>query len=640
MRPRRDPVPRARDSWIWLGGIALLGVLGAGVTAAAVVLWENIDIRQLVPSLTAAAPGRIPLPEPAQPAAREPGTFGAVVFSSSRNGTFFPDPSFYAAALEAWRDAVREAGGVVREATSGAELREVGPGDVIVLVEAPCLSSGEIAAVHAHLRAGGGVVTNWAVGARDEACAWRGWSTVAELTGAEDVREVAERDGLFLTVPGGVALSAGMDPGTRIELRPDPAIALRVSGPRVYWSDWALNPAPDESGGGADAAATAWRTPEGGRVAWFGLRLGQAVGPSDSLRLQRLVQNGVLWAAGTPSATTGAWPDGERAALVFAFDVEDQPRSALDVAAVMRDEALPATFFAVSQLVQDDAELATTLATIGEVGTQTSDHTPLLGLTPQDQRFRLRRAWSDVEAWTGAGPAGLHPPEETFDQATLEAWQLAGGTYLVANNQARSASPEVHRSDEGAVVLLPRISRDDYNLIVQDRVIRASVLAQAFVADTRKLHAIGGLAVVAGHSQIMRAGPRLDAIRAVAAATREQGGWWIARGGDVADWWSARSEVRLTFVARQETPYLGEALEPAAVSDILVAAPGERGVSGLWIDVVLPRGSSTTLPLVDGEPVQFEAADWGLRVPVRDLAAADTARISFAVVVDPAPGSL
>jgi peptidoglycan/xylan/chitin deacetylase (PgdA/CDA1 family) len=634
MRPKRDLVPRARDSWIWLGGIALLGVLGAGVTGAAVVLWENIDMRQLVPSLAAAAPGRIPLAEPSRPAAREPGTFDAVVFTSPRNEAFFPESGYYGAALEAWRNAVREVGGVVREATSVAELREAEPDEVIVLVEAPCLSSGEIAAVRAHLRAGGGVVTNWAVGARDEACGWRGWGTVAELTGAEDVREVAPREGLFLTVPGGVSLAAGLDPGTRIELRPDPAIALRVDGPRVYWSDWALNPAPDESGGGADGAATAWRTPEGGRAAWFGLRLGQAVTSSDSLRLQRLVQNGVLWAAGTPSASPGPWPDGARAALVFAFDVEDQPRTALDVAKVLREEELPATFYAVSQIVQDDAELATALAAVGEVGSQTSDHAPLLGLTPQDQRFRLRRAWSDIEGWTGTGPAGLHPPEETFDESTLEAWRLAGGTYVVANNEARSASPEVHAGNEGTVVLLPRILKDDYNLIVQDRVIRGSVLTQAFVADTRKLHAIGGLALVAGHSQIMRPGPRLGAIRALANDARGQGGWWIARAVDVADWWSARSEVRLAFVP-QETLYLGDDLRAAPISDIVVAAPEDRAVSGLWIDVVLPHGSSATVPLVDGESVQFEATDWGLRVPVRDLAAADTARISFAVVVDP-----
>jgi peptidoglycan/xylan/chitin deacetylase (PgdA/CDA1 family) len=607
--------------------MALLGVLGGGVIAAAVALWESIDMRQLVPQLTAAAPGQLPLAEPPAAAAHDGGTFEAIFFAAPRNADFFPDPAYHAAALESWRDVVRGAGGVVRDAESVAELR-ASPGSVLVLVEAPCLSAGEIAVVRAHLRAGGGVVSNWAVGARDETCAWRGWGPVAELTGAEDVREIPPREGLFLTVPAGVALSAGLDPGARIELRPDPSIALRVSGPRVYWSDWALNPAPDESGGGADGAAVTWRTAEGGRSAWFGLRLGQAVTATDSLRLRRLVRNGVLWAAGTPSAGPSPWPDGQRAALVFAFDVEDQPRSALDVADVLRAEDLPASFYAVSQIVEGDADLGRALAAVGEVGSQTSDHTPLRGLTQQDQRFRLRRSWSEIESWAGTGPAGLHPPEETFDESTLEAWRLAGGTYVLAHNEARSASPEVHLTESGPVVVLPRILKDDYNLIVQDRVIRASALARSLVADTRKLHAIGGLAVVAGHSQIMRAGPRLDAIRAVAEAARAEGDWWIARADEVADWWDARSRVRLSFVPRAAPGYLDETLEPADFSDVLVTAPEDRGVRGLWVEIVLPRGAAGMLPLVNGEPVGFETTEWAVRVPVPALAASDTARIS------------
>lgn len=630
MRPKRDPVPRARDAR-WFGGLALLGVLGGGVTAAAFVLWENVDIRQLVPQLAAAAPGRLPLPEPAAPPARDNETFDAVFFNSPRNQAFFPEKAYYPSALDAWRDLARSIGGVVREAGSVADLRESDPDDVMVLVEAPCLSLDELDAVHAHLRAGGGVVANWAVGARDEECAWRGWQALAELTGAEDVRELPAREALFLTVPAGVPLSAGFDPGTRIELRPEPSIAIRLPGPRVYWSDWALNPAPDEDGGGADVAAVASRTPEGGRIAWFGLRLGSAVTATDSLRLRLLLENGILWASGTAFATPAAWPGGERAALAFTLDVEDDPRNALDMAALAREEALPITFYAVAQIVQEDAELAAGLAAVGEVGTHTSDHTPLAGLTVQDQRFRLRRSWADIQAWTGQPPSGLHPPEETFDATTLAAWQLAGGRYILATNEARSASPEVHRTPNGRVVVLPRLLRDDYNLIVQDRVIRTSSLERAFLDDARKMHAIGGLAIVAGHTQIMRPGPRLDAIRTVADSARAQGDWWIARAEDVADWWIARAEVRLTFVPPDDSGFRGEGFERAGVSDLLVEAPVDRGLDGLWVDLVLPRGSASMVVLVDGRSVDFAATEWGVRVPLPTLAPGRQARISLLV---------
>lgn len=625
MRPKRDPVPRARDAWVWLGGLALLGILGAGVTGAAILLWENIDIRQLVPQLAAPPP---PIPAPEQPpgAARDRRAFNAVVFSSPRNQAYFPDASYYRASLDAWSELIRSAGGRVRQAADAAGLRAIEEWDLLVVVEAPCMSADEVAAVRAHLRAGGGVVTNWAIGARDGACEWTGWQTVLELTGAEDVRELPPRQGLYLTVPGGVALAPGFDPGTRIELRPDPSLALRIGGARVYWSDWALNPSPDESGGGADVAAVATRSPLGGRIAWFGLRLGQAATSGDSTRLHRLIENGVAWAAGLPSAAPAAWPGASRAAMVFSLDVEDEPQNAVAMASFLRGRGLPGTFFAVSQLVLEDRELGRILSEAGEVGSQTSDHTPLAGLTAQDQRIRLRRASAEIEDWTGAAPTGLRPPEETFDVNTLEAWSRAGGTYLLATNEARSASPEVHSVESGTVVLLPRVLKDDYNIIIQDRVLRGASLGRALLSGTQKVHAIGGLAVVAGHTQIIREGPRIEALGIVADSALAQGDWWIARATDVASWWSARGETTVAFRA----PASGSTATD--ISDLVVTAPADRGLDDLWIDVVLPYATEDRIPVVDGRSVAFEATEWGMRVPIGDLAAGQERRVSFLVV--------
>ncbi|MSR20938.1 MAG: hypothetical protein EXR91_08170 [Gemmatimonadetes bacterium] len=149
--------------------------------------------------------------------------------------------------------------------------------------------------------------------------------------------------------------------------------------------------------------------------------------------------------------------------------------------------------------------------------------------------------------------------------------------------------------------------------------------------DARKMHAIGGLAIVAGHTQIMRPGPRLDAIRTVADSARAQGARWIARAEDVADWWIARAEVRLTFVPPDDSGFRGEGFERAGVSDLLVEAPVDRGLDGLWVDLVLPRGSASMVVLVDGRSVDFAATEWGVRVPLPTLAPGRQARISLLV---------
>jgi peptidoglycan/xylan/chitin deacetylase (PgdA/CDA1 family) len=636
MRPKRDPVPRARDAWVWLGGTALLGILGGGLVAAAMALWENIDVRQLTPALVVRT-GPLPEPEPPRLPAMDGATFSAVLFDSPRNHAFFPDTAYHAIELERWRDLIREVGGVPRDALGSQDLRDMRPDEVLVLAEAPCISPPELAAIRRHIAGGGSVVANWAVGVRDGDCAWRGWGPILELTEAEEVQELPTRAGLFMTVPAGTPLASGIDPGTRIELRPDPSLALRTPAARVYWSDWALNPAPDEGGYGADVAAKATRTQAGGRTAWFGMRAGQAATPMDSVRLRHLIQNGVLWAAGVPSASMAPWPGAARAALVFALDVEDQPGNAVAVASMFELERIPVTFFAVSGLVSGDGQLGVALRAAGEVGTQTVDHAPLAGHTAQDQSVRLRRSWADIEEWIGVGPAGLRPPEEAFDAATLRAWRQAGGTYVLARNESRSASPELHRTSEGTVVLLPRLLKDDYNVVVQDRALRAERVGAAFLEGTRKLHAIGGLAVVAGHTQIMESARRLDAFRLVADTARAQNGWWIARGAEVAQWWLGRADVSLEFAPPLPLPR-GATITPSGVSDLLVRGAPIASLADAWVDVVLPIAPAGLVPLVDGRAVDFEATSWGIRVPLGTLEEGEERRISFVVHRDdPAP---
>jgi peptidoglycan/xylan/chitin deacetylase (PgdA/CDA1 family) len=630
MRRKRDPVPRARSAGQWLGGILLLGLLGGATVAAAALLWENLDVRELAPALSA-TPAPSLEPEPPAAAGVEAAAFSAVLLDSPRNAAYFPDSTFYPQAVRRWRHLVERLGGSVREASSAADLRSVEPSELLVLPEAPCLSPQELEAIRRHVRAGGSVVSNWAVGARDEACSWRGWGVVAELTGAGDVRELPSRSALYLTVPGGMALSPGLDPGARIEFRTEPSLALTIPGPRVYWSDWALNPAPDESGGKADVAATAGRLEGGSRSAWFGFRLSQAATPQDSARVDRLVRNGIAWAAGIATAAPASWPGGKKAALVLVEDVEAEYQNASALAELLGQLGVPGTFFVVSQLVQGDDSLGRTLSRVGEVGSHTSDHAPVAGLPLSDQEVRLARSRKEVENWAGRAPVGLRPPEEAYDANTLEGWRDAGGTYLVAENQARSAAPEVHRVGDGSVVVLPRLMKDDYNVFVQEGAFSSDRLTKAFLEGVDKLQAIGGLAVVGLHTQITGAGPRLDAVRAVADTVRARKGWWMARAGEVADWWGRRAGVRVRFAQEGTSAAAGSDPAPADADrlSLTVEAPADREIRGLWIDVVLPGGSRDVEPAVDGVPVAYASTEWGVRVPVGDLGAGAIRRITF-----------
>jgi len=631
MPPKRDPVPRARDAASWLGGILLLGTLGAGVVAAAILLWENIDLRQVVPEL-ASQPAAPPMPVLGAEASAAPEPFEVLLFASPRNAAWFPDDDYHPAAIRGWRRLLEASGARVRVIARAPELAAATPDQLLVLPETPCLSDEEREALEAHIRRGGSVVADWAVGARDGACRWRGWEVAMALADAEDLREIPAREALFFTVPAGVPLSPGLDPGTRVGLRPDPSLAARIPGARVYWSDWALNPAPDESGGGADAAAVARRTEEGGRIAWFGFRLGQGATSRDSVLLERAVRNGVLWAAGRAVAQIAPWPHGARSALMVSVDVETQAGNAGPTAELLAREAVPATWFTVSRELEDAGDLAPRLLAAGEVAAQTPDHAPVAGLPPGEQRVRLRRAVSDLEDWAGVRPGGLRPPEEAFDVATVEAWGRAGGRYLMALNDARSGSPELHATtgDGAPIVLLPRLVKDDYNVFVQEGAIRSDRLAEAYADGMAKLRALGGLAVLSAHTQMLDSPTRRDALVRSAAAARIQGDWWLASGGEIADWWRHRAEARVRPVLPG-----AEGVPDGARWAFEIEAP--RGLAGGWLELVVPEGESG-VPVRDGEPVAYETTPWGLRVPLGPLGPGERRRVALVPTPDTGAG--
>jgi peptidoglycan/xylan/chitin deacetylase (PgdA/CDA1 family) len=612
MSPTADPIPRARKPWSWLAGILVLGVLGGGVVAVSLLLWDYIDIQAVTRAPQTEVMGAaLPLPAAPAPAARPAGTaFPAHVYHSEASAGYFPDPEYYPSLVEEWEGRLADAGGRVERIGSADELRALEGEGTVAAPAAICLSDDEIDALHEHVEAGGGLVLTWATAARDEGCEWRGWSALRELARALDVRQVETRPGVYMTVPAGLPLSQGIEPAARVELRWDAQVALAVEGPRAYWSDWALNPAPAEEAEGVDAAAHLASAAGGGRVVWFGFSGGEGATPLDEARVETMLRNGVWWAAGVPSAEILPWPGGRRAAFVLTQQVGWEFENARNLAELARTRELPVTFFAASRRALDHPELAEALAAAGEVASQGADDQPVAGLPLTDQRGRLDQSRAQIRGWTGAEATGLRPPEERFDANTLEAWRALGGSYVVGINNGRTGSAEVLETAAGPVVLLPRVLKDDYNVLVQDRTMREDDLVRAFEQGLQKLRVLGGVGVLTTHSQLAGAPRHIGAVARVLDGVRAQGEWWPATGREVAEWVLARREAEVGLVP---------SLEEEGAWRVEVTAPADAALSGAWIKVHLPRGGPWE-PWVGGEPVEFAGTEWGIAVEVRDLA--------------------
>jgi peptidoglycan/xylan/chitin deacetylase (PgdA/CDA1 family) len=574
--------------------------MGGGIVVAAVALWQNVDVQGLARRASAVSE---PLPVPADvagPMAVLPSGASTALLASPSSAGYYPDSKFYPALLRRWEDLLADVGlGAHRVSTAG-EIEALDAGSLLVAPHAVCLSRTEVQALHRHLARGGGLILSWATAVRDEACEWRGWDALLSFTGAEDVIERQPGDAPFLTVPTGFPLAVGLAPGSRLEVFPEAHLALSLSGPRAYWSDWALNPVAAS----ANAAAVLFSTADGGRVAWFGFRPGQGAQPNDEWRIRRILQNGSVWASGGLLAEIAPWPNGHRAAAMIGLDVESGFRNAEALARVLETRGAKATFFAVSDLVTEEPELASVLLSVGEIGSQTADHKATIGLSLSEQTVRLEKSWTDLRAWSGVAPVGLRPPEERFDALTLRAWRELGGTYVAAVNYARSATPDIFETPGGAVVLLPRLVKDDYNVFVQDGARRSSELRDAWMAGIRKLGPLGGLAYLSLHTQIAGTPERVSVVGEVIDSLRAADqGWWLAQGSQIADWWLARA--RTTMSVRQSS------------DEVVLDVTAGSALAGAWVEVygdpiltVTPRAGDT--------PLAHARTAWGVRFQLPD----------------------
>ena len=118
----------------------------------------------------------------------------------------------------------------------------------------------------------------------------------------------------------------------------------------------------------------------------------------------------------------------------------------------------------------------------------------------------------------------------------------------------------------------------------------------------------------------------MGAIGAVIDSARVMGSWWLATGREVADWWLARhnTEVVVEYVSPEEL-------------ELTVSAPTEPPLEGAWVSIDLPSFPEMWTPFLEGRGIRYALTDWGVSIPLDDLAPGRriTIRLSKADSVDP-----
>ncbi|MGH7476809.1 MAG: polysaccharide deacetylase family protein [Longimicrobiales bacterium] len=528
---------------------------------------------------------------------------------------FYPAPATLDTIVRAWRDALAEIGAEV-SIVSPAELRRAASARVLVIPASPCLSVATREAIERAGARGQGLLVTGAVGIHDAGCRPLGYGLLVSLTGASRAQELRDRSAVYIAVPYGGPLSLDVPPGARVAAHPAGQIALRGATRDAIYSRYDLRPAPADGSPLLDAAMTrhAYR---GARVVYWGFELRDVVdAPWNRAITALLVRNSVAWAAALPLAAAEPWPHGRRAAVVLAQETEEPFADAHHAADSLSAIGIPATFFIASRGAAEHRQLVESLRSRGEVSSHTEYHGMLGGRPADEQRARLQTTQREMTALIGRPVAGLRPPEEQFDRATMAGWLAAGGSYLLGANDWRSVAPELLPIGRDTLVLVPRIATDD--LARDPGFARDTESAERSLSDEfAHVRALGGLYTLSYHSRLLGRPEHVPLLARLARSFANDTTVWVAPGSAVADWWKARASLKavvraprtnrldLTVRNRSALPIWGAVvrvtLPPGravvrANADLLAADTGTARVSVPYLDA----GAARTISLILG----------------------------------------
>ena len=598
-----------RGSVRWL---VLVGLTVVGVSVALAARGERKPAGSVGPKRFAGSTTVIPMPS-ILAAATLPSPVRVALVRDPAAVSYFTKSASYDSILARWTTTLR---------ATGADVRTVAPGEiatsdarVLVIPSAHCLSVATREAIDRAAARGQGLIVTGAIGTMDARCRPIGYGLVVALTGASRVETLEKRDITYVTFPAGSALATDIPPGTRLELDPASYVALRRVGRDAFFSSFGLRPEPARGAQLVDGAVVRSRYGRA-RVAYWSFELtGVNNLPWDQEIAQLLVRNAIAWAGRVPLVEIEPWPEGRVAAAVLAHDVEDQFANAQYALDSLRAAGVRGTYFLTSELARRNERLTRAIAESNEIGTHSENHR-LLGGEPADvQRRRLALTQVHLRDLLGAPVAGLRPPEEQFDLATLSAWLEAGGTYVFAANNSRAAAPELLEVSGDTIVLLGRANVDDFD--AASLAARGSLdeVVKEYLSEYQKVRALGGVYLLSYHSQLLARPELVPALTRIARRIHADTAVWLTTAGEVVEWWRARAAV----TARAKR------IDPRTLR-VDLRNTGRDTVRGLVARVTLGDGERGS-----GQPRVLRSEAGELRFAVPPLAPGEERAFRFAV---------
>lgn len=250
----------------------------------------------------------------------------------------------------------------------------------------------------------------------------------------------------------------------------------------------------------------------------------------------------------------GTWPRAAKMAALIEQDTEDRYENTERVLGLFQTYDIPVTFFVLSDEAQKHRGLTEKMAAYqkAELACHGDSHDRFTNGNEAAQLIRLGRCRKVVEAITGRKITGFRPPEERYNDETVNAVAALKLNYYFASNSAMEGVPTLLQDSKSGqkLVSLPRISQDDYALwYVQNLNEQASFKVIKHEIDWSSM--LGALYTFSFHTQFIGDDGNLRALERLLSYLTKMDAW-LGTGEQIAEWWKFRHALAENQETRTE----------------------------------------------------------------------------------------
>ena len=258
----------------------------------------------------------------------------------------------------------------------------------------------------------------------------------------------------------------------------------------------------------------------------------------------------INWTSGSLIVNIALWPSGSRSSFIASVDSEDQFQNAKQLLKIFKEEEFPATFFVVSNLLASDPAAALDDDESYEVASHTDDHKSMDGKSLENQYQHIQNSRFEIEHISKKKVVGFRPPEEGFDEITLNAAKQNNLSYIFGDQRFHRFAPIRIAND--SMTYYPRSTLDDFNLKTKFGSYVEEEIMEALLDDYHRVSVVGGAYFLNLHTQIFGR-PEYDPVLRSFLKQISQQAPWKTNFETMSNWWLMRSNIYLSFNSNRIT---------------------------------------------------------------------------------------